>query len=62
MIICRGRTCLEKCSAETVYKLAKVLYVTMEELLEPYVKPRCSFELFKSNVRSAAKLMHQFPV
>ena len=48
--ICRGRTRLEKCSAETVYKLAKVLAVTMEELLEPYVRPRCSFELFKSNV------------
>ena len=28
--ICSGKTRLEKCSAETVYKLAKVLGVSME--------------------------------
>ena len=33
--ICNGKTRLDKCSAETVYKLAKELNVTMEELLEP---------------------------
>lgn len=32
--ICSGKTKLEKCSAETVYKLAKVLGVTMELLAE----------------------------
>lgn len=32
--ICSGRTKLEKCSAETVYKLAKVLDVPMETLTE----------------------------
>jgi len=32
--ICNGKTKLEKCSAETVYKLAKSLGVTMEVLTE----------------------------
>ena len=48
--ICTGKTRLEKCSAETIYKVAKALKVTMEELLAPCVEERCSFELFKSNV------------
>ena len=32
--ICSGKTKIEKCSAETVYKLAKVLKVPMEFLIE----------------------------
>lgn len=32
--ICSGKTRLEKCSAETVYKLAKALDVSMEQLTE----------------------------
>ena len=32
--LCSGKTKLEKCSAETVYKLAKALGVTMETLTE----------------------------
>ena len=32
--ICKGKTKLEKCSAKTVYKLAKALGVTMELLVE----------------------------
>lgn len=32
--ICSGKTKLEKCSAETVYKLAKALNVSMELLTE----------------------------
>ena len=32
--ICSGKTRLEKCSAETVYKLAKALDVSMEKLTE----------------------------
>lgn len=32
--ICRGKTRIEKCSAETVYKLAKTLGVSMEQLTE----------------------------
>ena len=33
--ICHERVSLQKCSAETVYKIAKVLSVSMEELIEP---------------------------
>lgn len=48
--LCNGKTSLAKCSAETVYRLAKELNVSMEMLLEPCFEKRCSFELFKSNV------------
>ncbi len=36
--ICSGKTNLLKCSSETVYKLAKVLNVTMEFLTESTMK------------------------
>lgn len=55
--LCNGKTSLEKCSAETVYRLAKALDVTMEELLAPCFEQRCSFELFKSNVCHKLKRM-----
>ena len=48
--LCSVKTRLEKCSAETVYRLAKELHVSMEELLAPCFEKRCSFELFKSNL------------
>ena len=48
--ICSGKTRLEKCSAETVYRLSSALHVSMEDLLKEYLEPRPSFELFKSNV------------
>ena len=48
--ILNGKARLEKCSAETVYKLSGELLVSMETLLAPYLEKRCSFELFKSNV------------
>lgn len=48
--IINGKARLEKCSAETVYKLSHALNIPMEELLAPYFEKRCSFELFKSNV------------
>lgn len=48
--ICSGKTRLEKCSAETVYRLARELGVSVEELLEPYMNKRVSFEIFKSNI------------
>ncbi len=48
--ICNNKTVIAKCSAETVYKLAKELGVSMEALLEPYLIPRPDFDLFKSNV------------
>ena len=48
--ICKGKTRLEKCSADTVYRLSKELGLSMEALLEPYLEARPAFELFKSNV------------
>ena len=32
--ICSGKTDLEKCSAGTLYKLSKVLGITIEDMLE----------------------------
>ena len=46
--ICSGRTSLEKCSGETIYKLASALNVSMEDLLAAYIHKRVSFENFKS--------------
>lgn len=54
--LCSGKTRIEKCSAETLYRITKVLGVTMESLVEPALKVkaqvdyRVSFENFKSNV------------
>ena len=48
--ICSGKAQLNKCSAETIYKISKELNVTMESLLEPYLVERIDFDLFKSNV------------
>lgn len=48
--ICNGKTRLEKCSAETIYKIAGALNVSMEELLDPYLTRRSSFENFKSTI------------
>ncbi len=48
--ICNGKTRLEKCSAETVYRLSNALDVSMEELLAPRMTKRPSFENFKSTV------------
>ena len=33
--ICNGKAQLEKCSAETIYRLAHALDVSMEDLLAP---------------------------
>ena len=48
--IVSGRTRLEKCSAETVYRLSRSLNVSMEDLIAPYMLKRPSFENFKSAV------------
>ena len=54
--ICSGQAKIEKCSAETLYKLAQVLDVTIEDLIVDAMKgvdtvPKTiPFELFKSNV------------
>lgn len=54
--VVKGKTKIEKCTAETVYKLAKVLNIAMEELLEEYLEGedsmpyRSDFETFKSTI------------
>ena len=52
MDLVKGKTRIEKSSAEVVYKLAKVLGVSMEELVEDEVLKcyRGDFENFKSNM------------
>ena len=51
--ICSGKADLNKCSAGTLYKIAKVLGVTVDAILENNsannTDYRCSFETFKSN-------------
>ena len=48
--ICSGKADIRKCSVDTVYKIATVLGVTVEELLEPYYAARPDFDLYKSNI------------
>ena len=61
--ICSGKARIEKCSAETLYRIAKALNVPMEALIETAMKGggdmeyRLSFELFKSNVCHRVKDM-----
>lgn len=52
MDICSRKTRIEKCSAETLYKISKVLNVSIESLIEEEINQpkRSSFEVFKSNV------------
>ena len=48
--ICSGKAALEKCTAGTLYRLAKVLGVSIEDILESSNRAyRSSFETFKSN-------------
>ncbi len=48
--ICSGKAELEKCSAGTLYRVAKVLGITVEDILDSAEKDyRSAFETFKSN-------------
>ena len=61
--ICSGKTKIGKCSAETLYKLAKELGLSMEELIEDSMKGnseieyRTAFDVFKSNICHQVKDM-----
>lgn len=61
--ICSGKTRIEKCAAETLYRLSKPLGVSMEALIEDGMKGgteleyRSSFDVFKSNVCHQVKDM-----
>ena len=48
--IVSGKAQLEKCSAETVYKIARTLNVSVESILAPCFVKRSSFENFKSTI------------
>ena len=48
--ICSGKTRIEKCSGETLFRLAKTLAVPMEALISDAMEYRPSFETFKSNI------------
>ena len=55
--LCSGKTSITKCSAGTLYKIAKVLHVTVDSILEADEcenaqdeEYRSSFETFKSNI------------
>lgn len=48
--ICSGKADLEKCSAGTLYRIAKVLGISIEAILDSAKDGiRSSFEIFKSN-------------
>ena len=57
--ICSGKADLDKCTAGTLHKIAKVLNVTVDSILEnnsaDNIDYRCSFETFKSNVKHLVK-------
>ena len=53
--ICSGKARIERCSAETIYRISKELGVSMESLIEPYMETRIDFELFKSNTCHSLK-------
>jgi len=59
--ICNGKARLEKCSAETIYKIAHALDISMEDLLAPCFLKRSSFENFKSTVCHRVKEMGDIP-
>lgn len=65
--ICTGKTKIEKCSAETIYRIATVLDVSMESLIAPAVRiadearRRPAFEVFKSNTCHKVKDMGDIP-
>ena len=56
--ICSGKTDLNKCAAGTLYRIAKVLGISVEEILESSRQEyRSSFETFKSNICHRVKDM-----
>ena len=65
--ICTGKTRIEKCSAETIYRIATVLNVSMESLIAPAIQSadeerrRPSFDVFKSNICHKVKDMGDIP-
>jgi len=55
--ICSGKVKLEKCNAETVYRLAKALGITVEDLIADSMEYRPGFETYKSHICHRVKDM-----
>jgi transcriptional regulator with XRE-family HTH domain len=55
--ITTGKTKIKNCTGETLYRLAKALEVTIEELLAESMEYRPGFETFKSNICHLVKDM-----
>ena len=56
--ICSGKADLEKCAAGTLFRLAKVLSISIEEILQSAgMEYRCAFETYKSNTCHQVKDM-----
>jgi len=55
--ICSGKTAIKNCTAETVYRLSKVLDVPMDSLIEMELEARPTFEIFKSHICHMVKDM-----
>jgi len=55
--ICHNKVTISKCSAATIFKLARALDVPMESLVASSVEHRLNFEAFKSNVCHLVKEM-----
>ena len=57
--ICSGKTQIEKCSAETVFRLARALDLSMENLMPDFLngqdRERPAFEQFKNSIRHQVK-------
>mgnify|MGYP003297724680 CR=1 FL=1 len=49
--LCSGKSRIEKCSAETLYRIAKVLNVSMESLIETVI----IVSLWRQKIASAMK-------
>ena len=59
--ICNGRVKIENCSAGTLYKLSKVLGVSVEDLVKDSMEYRPAFDAFKSSVCHMVKNMGDIP-
>jgi len=55
--ITTGKTKIKNCTGETLYRLAKALAVTVEDLLADSMEYRQSFETYKSNICHMVKDM-----
>lgn len=61
--ICTGKAKIEKCSAETIYKIARALNVSMEELLRESLenKKRPTYENFRCDICHELKNLGDMP-